>query len=484
MFRCSLRTLVSLVLIVSIVGGAVPFPVTVEAETVLSAASTAPAYRAVPASTGRADFDWLEAGTWAGSQPSMETETGEAKIALSSTVPVSVTDNGFDPDVVTVTVGATGEWTNHTQETVHLQSGEPYRIYLPLVLRNVGGAGGQTASAPEPTSQAEVRLTASTTFSGTLPPGGTFTHTFTSDGDYPYFLTDNPAWAGLVNVEPIPFDFEMGATPLSHSVAQGQGVTYTVRITGTLGDPQPVTLTVGGLPGVAAWGLNPSMVVPTSTAVLSITTALTTPVGNHTLVITGTGGGQIHTATATLVVTPYPDFEVAVAPAVRSIAQGQSVTYTVSLTGWHGFDKPVSLSVDGSPAGTAAIWDQNPLTPTDTTVLTITTSLTTPLGSYLLAVTGAGGGFSHQVPITLEATPHPDFALGVVPDTRSVRQSRAVTATVMLTALHGFAAPVALSAGGLPAGVMSDWATNPLTSEVRSDPDTLEICSKYAVVCS
>jgi plastocyanin len=205
--------------------------------------------------------------------------------------------------VVTITVGTTVEWTNRTHQTVHLQSGEPFRIYLPLVLRNVGGTSGQATAETGTTARPASRLgRTGETFSGAIPPGGTFTHTFTTAGDYPYFLSEHPAWTGLVKVEPVPFDFAIGSQPSEQAVTQGRSVTYTVQVTGTLGEPQPVTLTAGNLPAGVLGSLDPATVIPTGTAVLSLTVALDAPVGEHTFVVTGTAGARVHTATAVLVV--------------------------------------------------------------------------------------------------------------------------------------------------------------------------------------
>jgi hypothetical protein len=61
-------------------------------------------------------------------------------------------------------------------------------------------------------------------------------------------------------------------------------------------------------------------------------------------------------------------------------------------------------------------------------------------------------------------TPRPGFELGVRPLAREVEQGESVTYTVAVTALHGFADPVALDVGGAPTGTTVSWATNPVTS--------------------
>lgn len=146
---------------------------------------------------------------------------------------------------MTVTVGTTVVWANRTQEMVHLVSGEPHRIYLPLVLRNTSSA---RASAATPSALTVAGSQQVDWGNVDIAPGGSYTHTFTTAGDYPYFLSTGPSCTGLVTVEPESFDFALDVQPTAQSVAQGQGITYTVGVVGTMGDPRPVTLVVGGLP--------------------------------------------------------------------------------------------------------------------------------------------------------------------------------------------------------------------------------------------
>lgn len=59
--------------------------------------------------------------------------------AMVTTQPVSVTDNGFVPQSVTIKAGMTVTWTNKTNGTVNVSS-DPYPLnngYLPLNLGNL-----------------------------------------------------------------------------------------------------------------------------------------------------------------------------------------------------------------------------------------------------------------------------------------------------------------------------------------------------------
>jgi photosystem II stability/assembly factor-like uncharacterized protein len=112
----------------------------------------------------------------------------------ASPVPVGITASGFDPAVVTITVGTTVVWTNLTQTTVHLVSGWPFHAYLPLALSGAGGgmAPGHGPLAHPQDSWADVHIA----------PGQSFSHTFTAAGTFRYYLAGRPTVTGTVIVTP------------------------------------------------------------------------------------------------------------------------------------------------------------------------------------------------------------------------------------------------------------------------------------------
>ena len=119
---------------------------------------------------------------------------------LASTIPVSITETGFDPQTITVTVGSTVVWTNHTSLSQRIVGGESpagpqHWVYLPLVLKNT--TISHTASGQEAAAQQEGWG------SGEIPPGESFSHTFSEAGQYPYYLESAPDLTGLVAVEPV-----------------------------------------------------------------------------------------------------------------------------------------------------------------------------------------------------------------------------------------------------------------------------------------
>jgi hypothetical protein len=83
------------------------------------------------------------------------------------------------------------------------------------------------------------------------------------------------------------------------------------------------------------------------------------------------------------------DFTIEVIPERRKVLAGNAIDYDVALTSIDGFASPCDLTVTGLPADASSGFDPNPVTPTGTSVMTITTSLTTPPGFYDLTITAA-----------------------------------------------------------------------------------------------
>ncbi len=87
-----------------------------------------------------------------------------------------------------------------------------------------------------------------------------------------------------------------------------------------------------------------------------------------------------------------PDFTIECEPDTQMVDAGQSVDFSVILTSVYEFSSPCTLTVSGLPSLTDASFNPNPTTPTDTTVLTISTQGLTPAGTYTLVVTATEVG--------------------------------------------------------------------------------------------
>jgi IPT/TIG domain len=172
-----------------------------------------------------------------------------------------------------------------------------------------------------------------------------------------------------------------------------------------------------------------------------------------------------------------PDFFVGVTPPTTASAiPGAAATYTVSVTGFNGFNSAVTLTCSaGLPAGATCAFVPPSVTATTTPVtstLTITTSLTTPLGMSNVTVTGTSGVVTHDTPITLTVIPAPDFTIaGSALTPASVQAGASATSTITIAALNGLNSAVNLTCAITPAvtaGPTCGFVPTPITGSGTS----------------
>jgi hypothetical protein len=161
-----------------------------------------------------------------------------------------------------------------------------------------------------------------------------------------------------------------------------------------------------------------------------------------------------------------PDYAVAASPASQSVVQGAGTSYTVTVTPSGGFTGTVTFSVSGLPAGAAATFNPTSVPGSGSSTMSVTTSSSTPTGSYPLTITGTSGTLAHTASVTLVVTAPstPNFTLSASPASQSAVQGASTSYTVTITPSGGFTGSVTLSASGLPAGAAASFAPNPATS--------------------
>src|SRR5207245_6177670 len=251
-------------------------------------------------------------------------------------------------------------------------------------------------------------------------------------------------------------DFSMSVTPASQTVGVGSATSYTVSITPTGGFSGQVVLSVDGLPAGATATFPPNPATGSST--LAVTTATTTPTGTYPLTVRGVNGTLSHSAAATLVVNPAPDFSLSAAPTSRSIGGSvSSTTYSITVTPINGFNSPVSLSASGPLIGALGTFSPNPATTSSTLTVSITSS--TPAGTYTLTLTGSSGNLSHSTTVTLVV--NSDFSLSASPTSRTITHGQSTSYTIAINALNSFSGSVTLTVSGLPSGATGSFNPNP-----------------------
>jgi hypothetical protein len=97
-------------------------------------------------------------------------------------------------------------------------------------------------------------------------------------------------------------DFALSAAPPSRTVFRGQSTTYTVTVTTSGGFSGTVTFGTGSLPPGVSASFNPPSGTGAGSSLMTVTTQRLTPVGTHTLTITGTSGSVMRTTTVQLIV--------------------------------------------------------------------------------------------------------------------------------------------------------------------------------------
>src|SRR5215472_7622157 len=129
-------------------------------------------------------------------------------------------------------------------------------------------------------------------------------------------------------------------------------------------------------------------------------------------------------------INPPNDFSIGAAPLSQSVTQGGSTNYGVTITPTGSFSGQVSLSVNGLPTGATANFAPNPATTTST--LSVTTSTSTPAGTYPLTITGLSGNLTPTATVTLVVNPLPDFTLSASPSSLTVSPGGTTSSSIAI----------------------------------------------------
>lgn len=191
--------------------------------------------------------------------------------------------------------------------------------------------------------------------------------------------------------------FTLSVQPPSETISSGSTTTYVLSVSPTTA---PVSLSVGAVPKgmVASWTVGSasasgsSVSIPASSGTRTATLTLgggQPPAGTYSPTVTATASGyatQSVALTLNVVNQNAANFTLSVNPTTQTVAQGTSAsTVAITRANWTG---AVALSTAGLPAGTSAAFS-----PTSTTGsasnLTITTTDSTPAGTYTVDVVGS-----------------------------------------------------------------------------------------------
>jgi len=154
-------------------------------------------------------------------------------------------------------------------------------------------------------------------------------------------------------------------------------------------------------------------------------------------------------------------FTLEASPGSVTVVQGGSATFTITVRSFAGFSLPVALGVTGLPTGATPTFNppspQPPPGGTASSAFTVTVSISTPIGSYPLNITGtdtASPPRKKWVIVTLNVQIAPaDFSVSVSPNSLTINTTESKTAIVTVTSIGLFNQNVTLDVTGLPAHV-------------------------------
>jgi len=241
-------------------------------------------------------------------------------------------------------------------------------------------------------------------------------------------------------------DFTITLSSSSLVVLQGSSGFVFVNVTKLNSFSGTVHLSLVGLPEGATASFSSSSVIPNATPSLTISVSQSTPQGSYILSIIGNSSGIIHYANLTLLVSGLPSFEITASPTNATVQAGSSTTYSITVYSINGFSQPVNIVVQGLPPGATANLSPTTLTPTGISILTIQTSLATPVGNYIIEIYANGGGLQDSCIVNLKVNEGPNFIIYVNPYSNSTYPGGYANFNISISPQNGFAYPVTLSA--------------------------------------
>ena len=202
------------------------------------------------------------------------------------------------------------------------------------------------------------------------------------------------------------FDFSISLNPTTDSVEQGESSTTDVSVTLLNGTTQNVTLSHAGCPTGATCSFIQDSGFPTYNSNFTVATSGSTPEGIYLVNVTGTNGTLSKTATFTLNVTAFVEFNfsLSLSPSEDNVVQSNSTSTNVSVILESGTPENVDLTFAGCPSSANCTIIPASGTPTYSSTFMVNTSPCTPLGTYPINITGTSTNLSRTVVYTLNVT--------------------------------------------------------------------------------
>ncbi|KAA3633511.1 MAG: T9SS C-terminal target domain-containing protein [Bacteroidetes bacterium] len=103
----------------------------------------------------------------------------------------------------------------------------------------------------------------------------------------------------------------------------------------------------------------------------------------------------------------FPDYTMSVSPTERTACGDENAVFSIDVGSLLGYSSPVSLSVSGLPFGVATSFSSNPVTPGNSSTLTISNLNFVPGGTYTLTIQASSATGMKSVNVDLTVLPVP-----------------------------------------------------------------------------
>jgi hypothetical protein len=284
----------------------------------------------------------------------------------------------------------------------------------------------------------------------TVPPNGNIA----PPGHYMLFISNKagvPSLSTMVQVSPAANDVPPTGTitvPSSNlEITAGQSVFYS----GTGNDSD-------GTISAYSWSF-PGDTPSSSNLANPGSVTYTTP-GTYVTTFTVTDNvGLTDPNPPTRTITVQPDFSLSASPASQTVVQGNSTSFTATVTAGTGFTGNVSLSVKGLPAGATPSFSPATISASGSSTLSVSTSFTTAPGSYPLTVSAVSGTLTHTANVTLVVSVN--FSVAIAPSSVTVARGSQALYKVTITPGTGFIGTVSFGVNGLPPRATASFSPIP-----------------------
>jgi uncharacterized membrane protein len=293
----------------------------------------------------------------------------------------------------------------------------------------------------------------------------------TAPGDYTVTVTS--AGSGLTSQAKIPVltpqpQIAISSAPFSRNINAGGADTFAVNVTSVNKFTGNVALTATGLPSGMSVTFNPSSQSlqsgGTFNSTVAISVSISVPAANYFVDVTAASGSL---SSSTLLRVNVAGFSVSTSPNTVTVLIASTATSQITVQGLFGYSGSISLSTIVSPSvsnGPSSSLNPTTVTVNGTSTLTISTSASTPAGSYTITVnaTGSIGGKQAFRTTTVTVTiPTPDFTISAPP--LVTFNPGTGSAVVTLTSVNNFAGSVSLSVSSSSTSLTASISPSPVS---------------------